>query len=152
MRLPDRPRHEHAIFSGSAADVAFLVLIVSMLGSAFTASRGIDLALPDEPDPRVEIGWNDAVDLRVAWDGSLWVDGEPVLPDRLLERLGERLAASPGTPVILRTDAEAPYGAMVAVLDELRMAPEKAGFEVEDLVIPTIREQQNWGPVGWQED
>ena len=46
--------------------------------------------------------------------------------------------------VILRTDPNAPYGAMMTVLDELRQSPEKRGWEISNLAIPTLSEQQNW--------
>ena len=43
------------IFTGSMADISFLLIIYFMITSAFSADRGMDFALPEDMD-RTDIG------------------------------------------------------------------------------------------------
>jgi len=152
MRIHRRRRLECSLQTAPLADVSLLLIIFFVVTSVFAVGKGIDLGLPPEPDRAVEVG-EDAVDIHVLADGSLVVDRKPLGLGELLPYLGRRLAANPDKPVILRTEPLAPYGAMVAVLDELRTAPETAGFEVTNLAIPTQREIQGaWLDLGWAGD
>ena len=38
------------IFTGSMADISFLLIIYFMISSAFSADRGMDFALPEDTD------------------------------------------------------------------------------------------------------
>lgn len=141
MQLRRRPREQPEIFTGSMADVSFLLLIFFMISSALAVWFGLDLAIPTpSPETDHEVEVEHAIDIAVLADGRLEVDGRPVPVTGLLEHLAPKLEARPDKPVILRTHPDARYGAMIAVLDTLRSAPDRAGFEVESLVIPTLAE------------
>ena len=137
------------IFTGSMADISFLLIIYFMVTMAFSANRGMDFALPEENQKVTEIKQEDAVDILVQPGGSLQVDGKPLPLEGLLPYVKTKLLQNPEKPVILRTDPNATYGNMITVFDELRQAPEKVGIEIKTISIPTRREIENiWSMLG----
>lgn len=137
------------IFTGSMADISFLLIIYFMVTMAFSATRGMDFALPEENQKVTEIKQEDAVDILVQPGGTLQVDGKPMPLEGLLPYVKSKLLQNPEKPVILRTDPNATYGNMITVFDELRQAPEKVGIEIKTISIPTRREIENiWSMLG----
>ena len=137
------------IFTGSMADISFLLIIYFMITSAFSATRGLDFALPEESTTPPEIKQEESIDVFVAPGGGIEVDGKPIALEQLLPYVGERLKQNPDKPVILRTDPQATYGDMIRVFDELRRAPDKIGIEIKTISIPTRREIENiWSMLG----
>lgn len=137
------------IFTGSMADISFLLIIYFMVTMAFSATRGMDFALPEENQKVTEIKQEDAVDILVQPGGGLQVDGKPMPLEGLLPYVKTKLLQNPEKPVILRTDPNATYGNMITVFDELRQAPEKVGIEIKTISIPTRREIENiWSMLG----
>ncbi|MEM7050724.1 MAG: biopolymer transporter ExbD [Acidobacteriota bacterium] len=125
--------------TSSMADIAFLLIIFFMVTVTFTATRGLDFALPqDEPEPPV-IDPIESVLIEIQPTGALLVDGSPRRLDQVVEYLRPKLQANPMKPVIINPDGAAPYGAMVDVYDELRGAAER-GVEIKVISIPTQRE------------
>jgi biopolymer transport protein ExbD len=137
------------IFTGSMADISFLLIIYFMITSAFSATRGLDFALPEESTTPPEIKQEDSIDVFVQPGGAIQVDGKGMVLDQILPYIGERLKQNPDKPVILRTDPQATYGDMIRVFDELRQAPDKIGMEIKTISIPTRREIENiWSMLG----
>ena len=141
------------IFTGSMADVSFLLIIYFMITSAFSATRGLDFALPEDTTTPQEIKQEDSIDVYVL-PGP--VDEQPVIEvDKkqmpiagLVPYVAERLKQNPEKPIILRTDPSASYGNMIAVFDELRRAEEEFGTKM-NISIPTQREIENiWTLLG----
>ncbi len=143
---------ESEIFTGSMADISFLLIIYFMVTSVFSATKGLDFQLPKEDPSTPEIKKEDAIDVFVPpGDAPLQVDGKPMTLDQVLPYIAEKLKANPKKPVILRTDPEANYGKMIEVFDELRQAPDKIGMEIKTISIPTQREIENiWTMMGVQ--
>jgi len=140
---------ESEIFTGSMADISFLLIIYFMITSALSATRGLDFALPDENQDTPEIKQEDSIDVYVMPGGQIQVDGKPIALEGLLPYVAERLKQNPDKPVILRTDPQATYGDMITVFDELRQAPDKVGIEIKTISIPTQREIENiWSMLG----
>ena len=137
------------IFTGSMADISFLLIIYFMITSAFSATRGLDFALPDENQDTPEIKQEDSVDVFVMPGGQIQVDGQGMSFEAMLPYVADKLKQNPDKPVILRTDPQATYGNMIAVFDELRQAPDKVGIEIKTISIPTQREIENiWSMLG----
>jgi biopolymer transport protein ExbD len=146
------------IFTGSMADIAFLLIIYFMITSAFSATRGLDFALPEDTTTPQEIKQEDSIDVYVLpgpvdEDPIIEVDRNQIPIAELLPYIGERLKQNPDKPVILRTDPAASYGNMIAVFDELRKAefppPEGIAMKIETISIPTQREIENiWTLLG----
>jgi len=145
---------ESEIFTGSMADISFLLIIFFMITSAFSANRGLDFSLPEDSTTPPEIKQEDSIDVFVQ-PGSvdappvLQVDGEQMPIEGLLPYIAEKLKQNPEKPVILRTDPAAPYGNMIAVFDELRQSEAKIGMKIDTISIPTQREIENiWTMLG----
>jgi biopolymer transport protein ExbD len=136
------------------ADISFLLIIFFMITSAFSATRGLDFALPEDSTTPPEIKQEDSIDVLVLpgpVDGpaNIQVDGNQMPLEGLLPYVGEKLRQNPDKPVILRTDPAAAYGNMITVFDELRQAEDKIGIKIETISIPTQREIENiWTMLG----
>jgi len=144
---------ESEIFTGSMADISFLLIIYFMVTSVFSATRGLDFALPEDNNETPEIKQEDSVDVFVMPGGDIMLDGSQIpfaqISDRLLPYIAEKLEQNPKKPVILRTDPEATYGNMIYVFDILRTPVEDGGIKIETISIPTQREMQNlWSMLG----
>jgi biopolymer transport protein ExbD len=141
------------IFTGSMADISFLLIIYFMVTSVFSATRGLDFQLPEQNDETPEIKREDSIDINVVPGGDIVIDGEPMprdaIEDQLLKLVADKLKDNPKKPVILRTDPEATYGDMITVFDILRTPEEDGGIKIETISIPTQREMQNiWSQLG----
>jgi len=142
---------ESEIFTGSMADISFLLIIYFMVTSVFSATRGLDFALPEESQNPPEIKQEDSIDVLVGADQTIRVDGNVLQLEQLLPYVADKLKQNPDKPVILRTEPEATYGQMITVFDELRQAPDKIGMDIKTISIPTQREIQNiWSLLGVQ--
>ncbi len=142
---------ESEIFTGSMADISFLLIIYFMVTSVFSATRGLDFQLPEDSTTTPEIKREDSIDVHVQQGGVVFVDGKEMSLEQILPYIAEKLKQNPEKPVILRTDPEATYGDMIQVFDLLRQAPEKIGMEIKTISIPTQREIQNiWELFGVQ--
>jgi biopolymer transport protein ExbD len=154
------------IFTGSMADISFLLIIYFMITSAFSATRGLDFALPEDTDTP-EIKQEDSIDVHVLRGGVIEVDGKGLPLEGLLPYCLEKLKQNPEKPVILRTDPDATYGDMILVFDTLRQARQewtdengealhndvhgKPLMEIQTISIPTRREIENlWSMLGIQ--
>ncbi len=142
---------ESEIFTGSMADISFLLIIYFMVTSVFSATRGLDFQLPEDSTTTPEIKREDSIDVHVQQGGVVFVDGKEMSLEQILPYIADKLKQNPEKPVILRTDPEATYGDMIQVFDLLRQAPEKIGMEIKTISIPTQREIQNiWELFGVQ--
>ena len=132
-------RVDEEIPTSSMADIAFLLIIYFMVTTTFAATRGLDWALPKDEDNPPMVEKEESVLIEIQPAGNLVVDGQSMELGDILEYLEPKLERNPMKPVIIRPDANAPYGRMVDVFDELRQGAEK-GVEVKNISIPTQRE------------
>jgi len=126
--------------TSSMADIAFLLIIYFMVTTTFAATRGLDFSLPQEEDTPPMVEKEEAVLIEIQAGGALLVDQKPMQLGEILEYLKPKLERNPRKPVIIRPQANAAYGDMVSVFDELRQAEERIGLEVKNISIPTQRE------------
>jgi len=129
--------------TSSMADIAFLLIIFFMVTAVFSATKGLEFSLPkdDQNQPPEE---EEATFVKVESDGSVMVDCKPMELEGILDYLEPRLTRNPEKPVILYTDAYAPYQAMIAVYDVLGSAEETRGFKVKNISVPTQTEVQEY--------
>lgn len=107
--------------TSSMADIAFLLIVYFMLTTTFAATRGLDFSLPKDDDSPPLIEPEEAVLIEIQPGGQVVVDQKPMeLGHDILEYLAPKLANNPRKPVIIKPEATAPYGSMVAVFDILR--------------------------------
>ncbi len=143
MKNVSKKSVESEIFTGSMADISFLLIIYFMLSSVFSATRGLDFQLPEDSTTPPEIKQEDAIDVNVMPGGILKVDGKETPLEQLLPYIKEKLDQDAKKPVILRTDPEATYGDMITVFDQLRRSEELIDMKIETISIPTQREIEN---------
>ena len=73
------------------------------------------------------------------------VDCKPMELDEILPYLEPKLLRNPEKPVILYTDGNAPYQAMIAVYDVLGEPKEEThGFKIKNISVPTQSEVQEY--------
>ncbi len=159
------------IFTGSMADVTFLLIIFFMVTSVFSATRGLDFSLPEDTTT-TEITQEESIDvyIRPGETLSIQADGKDLTLEQLIPYVFEKLSQDAAKPVILRTDPEGTYGNMMQAFDELRRAKElwsnydvatetwtpkykdsagKPLGEIQTISIPTQREIENiWSMLG----
>ena len=143
MKLP-RKETVSEIPTSSMADIAFLLIIFFMVTAVFSATKGLDFKLPqDDENKQTEV--EEAVFIKVNPDSSILVDCKPMAPGEILAYLEPKLMRNPEKPVILYTDAYAPYQAMIAVYDVLGSAKvETHGYKVKNISVPTQSEVQEY--------
>jgi biopolymer transport protein ExbD len=142
MKLPKKPS-ESEIPTSSMADIAFLLIIFFMVTAVFSATKGLEFKLPkdDNKPPEQE----EAVFIKVGADESVLVDCKPMELEEILPYLEPKLLRNPEKPVILYTDASAPYKAMIAVYDVLGSATVvEHGYKVKNISVPTQSEVQDY--------
>ncbi len=143
MRIFKRTDKEAEIPTASMADIAFLLIIFFMVTTVFSATKGLEFRLPkEEKDKPPE--QEEAVFIKVHPDGGLLVDCRPMELDQILDYLEPKLTRNPEKPVILYTDPDASYAAMVTVYDVLAQAEKKRGFKVKNISVPTQSEIQDY--------
>jgi biopolymer transport protein ExbD len=64
----------------------------------------------------------DSFNVTVTQDGTLFLDKEPTTLSDLGQRVKAGLEREPGLMVIINADDQARYGAIVSVMDEVRLA------------------------------
>ena len=134
---------EAEIPTSSMADIAFLLIVFFMVTAVFSATKGLEFALPKSDDtspPEQE----EAVFIKVNPDSTFTVDCKPMETDGVLDYLEPKLERYPDKPVILYTDPYAPYQAMISVYDVLGSAEKTRGFKVKNISVPTQSEVQEY--------
>jgi biopolymer transport protein ExbD len=77
------------------------------------------LSLPEAGSSASEVA---EVSVRIAADGGLYVDANPVTPEELTGVLEARLREAGTTEVTLEADRRVPHGRVVAAMDAARKA------------------------------
>jgi biopolymer transport protein ExbD len=130
---------ESEIPTASMADIAFLLIIFFMVTAVFSATKGLDFKLPKEENKEADT--EEAVFIKIGADASVSVDCQAMEASEILAYLEPKLTRDPNKPVILYTDPQAPYQAMIAVYDELGSAKDEThGFRVRNIAVPTQSE------------
>lgn len=117
-------------------DVIFILLIFFVLSSIFI-TRGMDVNLPEATSGEAVSG--KPLELVIEADGSIFLDGEEVFPNMLMEALGREFVHHGGDrKVLLKVASDVTVKRFIKVMDTVR----GAGFS--NLVIgtrsPDVRE------------
>jgi biopolymer transport protein ExbD len=103
-------------------DVIFLLLIFYAVTTQFVSDERLKLKLPEaETAESVGIRQEEKPpEVKVASDGSIWIDNQ-IVPEMELEaRIRELVERAPDDGIILKGDKGADYGVVVHVLDVAR--------------------------------
>ncbi len=116
-------------------DVVFLLLIFFMVSTTFDRATQLQLQLPEasgepaEAPPRV-------LEISVTREGAYFVGKEQVLnarPETLRRAIEQVLDGKRDVPVVVRADAQAPWQAVVTVMDVL------GGLGLQRLSLATVQ-------------
>ena len=80
----------------------------------------VDLPKAARPTPQRRANREDALDVAVTRDGSIWFNQWRVRPEELRARIRDRLIQGSEPKIYIRADARARYGAVVEVLNTVR--------------------------------
>jgi biopolymer transport protein ExbD len=101
-------------------DIFLVLLIIFMVTSSVIANTGKNVKLPEAQ--QTSSTPPKAVNVTIAKDGTIQVDGAAVRRDALRGALEAALAKTEEKQVILRGDREIVYGEAVYVLDQAQLA------------------------------
>lgn len=104
------------------ADLGFLLLVFFIVTTVFAIEQGIPLVLPGRARAITKLKQSDVLEIRALRDGTVTAGGV-LVPRASVRRLVEsRLERDPDLVVVLATAPDANYGAMVNILDQIKMA------------------------------
>ena len=102
-------------------DVCLVLLIIFMITANFIATgQGLNIELPTAASALPET--QGQVVVFVTGEGDVYLNAEPVQPDRLRARLTEFADEDPETVVVVSADRAVRYERVVDVLDAVRSA------------------------------
>jgi biopolymer transport protein ExbD len=101
-------------------DIFLVLLIIFMVTSSVIANTGKNVKLPEAQ--QASSTPPKAVNVTIATDGTIQVDGDVVRRDALRAALEAALAKTEEKQVILRGDKDIIYGEAVYVLDQAQLA------------------------------
>jgi biopolymer transport protein ExbD len=109
-------------------DVIFLLLIFYAVTTQFVTDQRLKLDLPEAKTAEESgTGREDRPPVvKVARDGTVWIDDALVADEELEARLQELVQRRPEQTVILQGDEGADYGVVVKVLDTARAVGAKS--------------------------
>jgi biopolymer transport protein TolR len=116
-------------------DVMLVLLIIMMLVAPML-QKGVDVRLPEAGNTTDKPESQEQTVLAVTADRRYYVNGLQVPEAQLLERLQGALEEKREKVVLIKGDTDAPYGAIMTVMDRLRDA------QIEDIGLITEKKLQ----------
>lgn len=122
-RSPFERRHRvrAQIPSVSMGDIAFLLLIFFMATTIFKTEEGIEIRLPQSETSEKQKK-DQVLHVWIDQNGRVWLNDRFVASEQLQPHLSRASAARPGLVVAFNADERAPYRAVAAVLEQLKVA------------------------------
>ncbi len=102
-------------------DVVLVLLIIFMVVTPYLQT-GRPVRLAEARDPAVRPDREREVLVVIEQNGTLWVGTQQMESTRLKARLVEFFQRDPGAPVVVKADSRLSYGAVKAVLLDIRDA------------------------------
>ena len=124
-------------------DVMLVLLIIMML-IAPMLQQGVSLRLPTADNTTDKPESADQTVIAIAANKSVYLNAKPIQESELATRVTEILEAKTEKIVLIRADEEVEYGAVMAVMDQLRQAA------VEDVGLITEK-RKGGGAAGGQQ-
>jgi biopolymer transport protein ExbD len=145
-------KEEPEIPTASMADIAFLLIVFFMLTTVFSANKGIEHVLPQNEPPEEEQKPEEAIYIHIFVENTFDMDGKSYSMDQareVYEYVYGKVQQNATKPVIIHTNPQAPYGSMIAILDQIKMVEVDIGRPVS-LTIPTKDEAEMYNLYGVQ--
>jgi biopolymer transport protein ExbD len=120
MRFARKSTVGAAIPTASMADISFLLLVFFMVSTVFVRYRGIPVTLPQaEAVEELEMRRH-VTSIWVSNQGIINIDDAQVTLDQVGPLIHAKLTANPRLVVSLKADADAEFGRLSDVMQELR--------------------------------
>ncbi|HHX40975.1 MAG TPA: biopolymer transporter ExbD [Armatimonadetes bacterium] len=103
-------------------DISLVLLIIFMVTTAFVKEAGLNMKLPKAATTEAAPEKQQDISIAIAGDRKLYFDGRATTPEQLRARLRMRAAKSTEDRVIIKGDQQVPYGKIMMVLDEVKLA------------------------------
>ena len=124
-------------------DVMLVLLIIMML-IAPMLQQGVSLRLPTATNTVDKPESQDQTVISVAANKEIYLNAKPIREADLAQRLTDLLEGKAEKVVLIKADAEVEYGAVMAVMDQLRQAA------IEDVGLITEKRKDTSGGAGGQ--
>jgi biopolymer transport protein ExbD len=124
-------------------DVMLVLLIIMML-IAPMLQQGVSLRLPTATNTVDKPESADQTVIAIAANKSIYLNAKPIQEAELAQRVTDLLEAKTEKIVLIRADEEVEYGAVMAVMDQLRQAA------IEDVGLITEKKKDSGGGAGGQ--
>ncbi len=99
-------------------DVMLVLLIIFMVTATYISRKGFEVQLPEgasgDEIPETSLA------LRIAADGRMMLNDEPVDMDQVRARIPAILAENPGVMAVVDADRSVEYGRVMTAIDTLR--------------------------------
>jgi biopolymer transport protein TolR len=104
-------------------DVMLVLLIIFMVITPMLQNGvSVDLAQVNNPERMPDAEKEDAMVVSVMRDGTVYFRSDKIAVDLLTQKVKDRLASQQDKRVYVKADARAKFGAVVAVVDNVRSA------------------------------
>jgi biopolymer transport protein TolR len=104
-------------------DVMLVLLIIFMVVTPMLQHGvSVDMAKVNNPEPMADADKEDALLVAVMRDGTVYFGQDKISPDQLTGKVKDRIANKVDKRVYVKADARAKFGAVVAVVDNVRAA------------------------------
>jgi biopolymer transport protein ExbD len=104
-------------------DVLLVLLIIFMVITPMLQNGvSVDLAQVNNPERMPDAEKEDAMVVSVMRDGTVYFRSDKIPVDQLTQKVKDRLASQQDKRVYVKADARAKFGAVVAVVDNVRSA------------------------------
>ena len=121
MRVPRRHMEKARIEIIPMIDIIFFLLVFFMVSTlSMTINHGLHVNLPKAASSQQDL--RETFNVTVMQDGTLFLNKEPTTLPELGQQVKAGLEQDPELVVIINADDQALHGAIVAVMDEVRLA------------------------------
>ena len=121
MRVPRQQPEKARIEIIPMIDIIFFLLVFFMVSTlSTTVNRGLPVNLPKAASSQK--GLRESFNITVTQDGTLFLNKEPTTLTALGQQVKAGLEKDPELMAIINADDQALHGAIVSVMDEVRLA------------------------------
>jgi biopolymer transport protein ExbD len=121
MRVPRQQLEKARIEIIPMIDIIFFLLVFFMVSTlSMTINRGLPVNLPKAASSQKDL--RESFNITVMQDGTLFLNKEPTSLEALSQQVKAGVEEDPELVVIISADDQALHGAIVSVIDEVRLA------------------------------
>ena len=121
MRIPRQQLEKARIEIIPMIDIIFFLLVFFMVSTlSMTINHGLPVNLPKAASSQNDL--RESFNVTIMQDGTLFLNKEPTSLEVLGQRVKDGLERDPELVVIINADDQALHGAIVSVMDEVRLA------------------------------